>query len=72
MHHYAIAKRAIETALEEAAAHGWSDAETLQSILVDAIARHGRATRVEDTRALLEFEVSNLRGTVDYDFVRSR
>jgi hypothetical protein len=72
MHHYKTAETSIENALAEAVENGWSEAEALQSLLVVAIAHYTRVAGVNDTKKLLAYELSNLRGTVDYDFVRSR
>ena len=72
MHAYEIADNAVDKAVLQAAEHGWSEQEALRSLIVSAVARHGRAAGTADTRSMLEFELSNLSGTVDFDFVRSR
>lgn len=72
VHHYNISKTAIDEAINTATTHGWTEADVLQSILVHAIERYAALRGKADTEELLAFEVSNLRDTVDYDFVRSR
>ena len=72
MQAYKIAENAIDAALERGAECGWSEQDTLRSLVVSAVARHGRAAGAANTRSMLEFELSNLSGAVDYDFVRSR
>ncbi len=72
VHHYEIAKEGVEKTVERAVENGWSEAEALQSLLVQVIERYGKQAGVKDTRQMLEYELSNLKGTVDYDFVRSR
>ena len=72
MHHYEIAREGVDKIIEQAVENGWSETEALQSILVHVIERYGKHAGVDDTRQMLEYELSNLRGTVDYDFVRSR
>ena len=72
MHHYEIAKEGVDKTIERAVESGWSETEALQSLLVQVIERYGKQAGVKDTRQMLEYELSNLKGTVDYDFVRSR
>jgi hypothetical protein len=72
MSHYTIAKDAIEGAVKQAAEAGWSEAEMLQAVIVSALERHKAASSGPETRALLEYELSNLSDKVDFDFVRSR
>ena len=71
-HHYKIAEGSLDRAIEEATHNGWSASEVLQSILVLAVERHAKATGAQQTRAALEFEITNLSDNVDFDFVRSR
>ena len=72
MHHYKTAKQAIDTAIEQAQNDGWSSSDVLQSMLVQTLERYAGEKGVADTRAMLEYELSNLKGTVSYEFVRSR
>lgn len=72
MHHYAIAKESIEAAIEKATEQGWSETDVLQSFIVLAVERYQQAASPKDAKAILEFEVQNLGGKVDFDFVRSR
>ncbi|MEE2778592.1 MAG: hypothetical protein VYE73_17725 [Acidobacteriota bacterium] len=72
MHHYKIAGNAIDAAVHLAAENGWSEQDALQSLIVSAVARHAGAAGAESTRTMLQFELSNLSGTADFDFVRSR
>lgn len=71
-HHYGISKQAIADAIDEATSNGWTETDVLQSLLVNTIERYAALQGKTDTERLLAFEVSNLRDTVDYDFVRSR
>lgn len=70
MHAHKIVGNAIDAAVEQSAEHGWSEQETLRAMVVSAVARHEKAAGAENTRPILEFELSNLSGTVD--FVRPR
>ncbi|MDX1384781.1 MAG: hypothetical protein R3190_14105 [Thermoanaerobaculia bacterium] len=72
MHHYKIAQEAIAAAVSRAEENGWKEEEILQSLVVAAIERHAGVSDAATTRSMLEFEISNLSGTVDFDFVRSR
>ena len=72
MHAYKIVENAIDAAVHQAAEHGWPEHETIRSLIVSTVQRLRRAAGATSTRSILEFEISNLSGTVDYDFVRSR
>lgn len=72
MHAYTIVEDAIDAAVQQAAEYGWPETDTLRSLIVSAVARHGKAAGAANTRSILEFELSNLSGTVDFDFLRSR
>ena len=72
MHHYKIAENAIDAALHRAVENDWSEQDALQSLIVSAVERHAGAAGAESTRAMLQFELANLSGTADFDFVRSR
>ena len=72
MSQYTIARDALEQAIASGKEANWSEHEVLQAILVSAIERHVQSEGAKSTRSLLQFEMSNIRGDVDYDFVRSR
>ena len=72
MHHYKIAQQAIDDAVRTASESGWQEEEVLQSMIVAAVQRHAGCAGSQSTRSVLDFELSNLSDSVDYDFVRSR
>ena len=72
IHHYAIAQKSADSAIEQAAKEGWSETDVLQSLIVIAIERYRKVAGYEDARAILDFEAQNLANTIDFDFVRSR
>ena len=72
MSHYSIAKEAIDAAVTEATGAGWSEQELLQAVIVTALERHKSVASPKETVELLKYEMSNLGGGVDFDFVRSR
>ena len=72
MHHYKTAKEAVADAIQTATADGWSEKDILNSLITASIESLQQHATGDEIRSMLEFEVSNIRGTVDYDFVRSR
>ena len=72
MSHYTIAKDAINAALGSAKDAGWSEQELLQAVIVTALEQHKSTAGRKATVELLNYELKNLGGGVDYDFVRSR
>jgi hypothetical protein len=72
MHHYKTAREAIASAIERSTADGWSEKDILGSLITAAIEGLQEHASGDEIRSMLEFELSNIRGTVDFDFVRSR
>jgi len=72
MDKYTLVDAAIEQALEGAAQQGIDSGEAIEALIVSAIQRSLSLRGEASTRQFLEFELSNLAGEVDLDFIRSR
>lgn len=69
---YSIAKATLEETERQAQANEFDVGETLEALIVLAIERSVKVRGAKTTKQSLVFEVSNIAGEVDFDFVRSR
>lgn len=72
MSKYRHAKKGIEGALEAAAQDGCSKEDLLLAMLVTCVAEYRAAAGSEAARAALRYELGELDGDIDTQFIRSR
>ena len=69
---YSIAKTTIADAMRQTAEERLDGGDVIEALIVMAIQESIKRRGAAETRASLTYELSNVAGTVDYDFVRSR
>ncbi len=69
---YAIAGEALENAVAEGGKAGWDRAEMLLTVIVSAVSEYRSAAGKDATRAALTYELGELGGEIDTQFIRSR
>ncbi len=72
MSKYSVAGTAIDGALIDGSAAAVAPDEQLLALIVLSIARYQEVAGAEEARKALRYELSNLSGTVDTVFLRSR
>ena len=72
MSKYALANSAIRTAVEAAAGEGIDRADLLLALMVATVAEYRSAAGSAATRDALLYELGEVSGTVDTQFIRSR
>lgn len=72
MSKYSIAKEALAEAKRQAAEGGIDVGETIEALIILAIQDSVAVRGAKVTRQSLVYEMSNMAGDVDFDFVRSR
>ena len=72
MSKYKYAKAAIEQAATAGAADGCERQEMLLALIVSCVAEYRSEAGSEATKAALQYELGELQGGVDTQFIRSR
>lgn len=72
MSKYSIARAVIAEAKQRAAQEGIQASDTIEALIIMTIQESLTLRGGPQTRASLDYEMSNLTGAADFDFVRSR
>lgn len=72
MSKYSIAKELVAAAKSRASDEGIDVGETIEALIILAIQESVAVRGAKTTRQSLVYEMSNMAGDVDFDFVRSR
>ncbi len=72
MSKYSIAKDAIAEARRKAGEDGIDVGDTIEALIILALQESVAVRGAKLTRQSLVYEMSNMAGDVDFDFVRSR
>lgn len=67
---YAIARQQIDGALSAAAETGVDEEMVLRALLSTLVERYRELRGVEDLKAVLQYQMDNVRGDEDYEFMR--
>ena len=69
---YSLAKQAIDDAIRAGKAEGWDSADMLLALIVSSIAEYRQAAGTKAARDAVVYELGELEGAVDTQFIRSR
>jgi len=72
MSKYSIAREALEQAIAHGADAGCDRAEMLLTMIVSAVAGYRETAGSKAAREALSYELSELAGAIDTQFIRSR
>lgn len=72
MSKYSIAKEAVSGALEAGGREGLSTEDVLLALLVTSVADYRAAAGAQAAAAALRYELGELDGAIDTQFIRSR
>lgn len=72
MDKYTLARSSISLALESAKSSAIDASELIDALLVCVIEKSTKLRGTRLTRDSLTYELSNLKGEADFDFIRSR
>lgn len=67
---YSIAKQHVEGALSAAAEAGVDPEMALRALLATLVERYRELKGVDDLKAILQYQLDNVRGDEDYEFMR--
>ena len=72
MSKYAIAREALGQAVEQGSSEGLDRAEMLLTMIVSAVAEYREVAGKKAAREALTYELGELAGAIDTQFIRSR
>lgn len=72
MSKYSIAKQCIADALAAAGEENIHDSDALEALIISAIAKITETAGAERTAEIIDYELRNLSGALDKDFLRAR
>ncbi|WP_299081033.1 hypothetical protein [uncultured Paraglaciecola sp.] len=72
MSKYSIAKQCIANALENADQENINHGDLLEALIISAIAEMSKTQGATRTSEMLDYELRNLAGALDKDFLRAR
>lgn len=72
MSKYGHANKAVAQAIESATADGWDSEEIILALVVASIAKYRSLAGRDATREALNYELNELGGGVDTQFIRAR
>ena len=72
MSKYSIAKQCMSNALIAASEEKISDSDTLEALLITVVAQMTETAGASRTAEIIDYELRNISGVLDKDFLRAR
>ncbi len=72
MSKYSIAKQCIADALTAASEENINDSDALEALIISAIAQITNTAGAKRTAEIIDYELRNISGALDKDFLRAR
>jgi hypothetical protein len=69
---YTIARELIDRAIGDGREHGWNSEDMLVALIVSSVAQLKATSGVQSAHQTLKYELDNLGGNIDTQFLRSR